>query len=409
MALTLEQLQFELERGSKLFKPTTTMPDGSQLVYDGNPNDVTPSTTDGEFLIHNAPIGTGFIQSTGVMWRKTVDGPGGKWNVESTSEPPVVEVDPGYEWTYSNLQPDTILHFEDLQMFVDERDVPISFETSSALDSSDVTIKGFLLELEGSVLLDVGDGVTPDFLTMETHDDYQSVKSYLLKQFYDNLDKVQDYYNIRGIGDQFYPRHSAAGNSLLRGTLRIAENNSEHKDHSPFLGCIVLKDDFDGYVDVRNSSAQSWTTRPLVIYHKKQYHVLFTLANHVTISRISGGLRFFNNLSSKYRDINLPMNPFSFKDLKEEGFDQEGMVDLYQKVNALNDWANGIPAMPYGGLEIYTPVINSHGYTRYELSDYGYGNNGSMGYDQFGNILGTKTYLWSPQALHAAIRAWFNL
>ena len=72
-------LQFEVERGSKLFKATTTMPDNTSLAYDGNPNDVVSGATDGQTLLFNAPLGTGFIQSTGQNWQKNSKTAGGTW------------------------------------------------------------------------------------------------------------------------------------------------------------------------------------------------------------------------------------------------------------------------------------------------------------------------------------------
>lgn len=76
--VTLEQLQFELERGLKLLKSTTTMPDSSSLGYDGDPN-IAGTTSAGRSLVYNAPIGTGFIQQDGTYWQKITDGPGGQW------------------------------------------------------------------------------------------------------------------------------------------------------------------------------------------------------------------------------------------------------------------------------------------------------------------------------------------
>ena len=78
MPATINSLQFELERGFKLLKSTTTMPDNTQLGYDGDPNDATASTS-GQTLLVNAPLGTGFIQQDGTSWQKTEVGIGGSW------------------------------------------------------------------------------------------------------------------------------------------------------------------------------------------------------------------------------------------------------------------------------------------------------------------------------------------
>ena len=60
---TLEGLQFEMERRVILFKPTTTMPDLSQLGYNADPNLIVSPVTPGELLIYNCPNGTKYINT----------------------------------------------------------------------------------------------------------------------------------------------------------------------------------------------------------------------------------------------------------------------------------------------------------------------------------------------------------
>jgi len=60
---TLESLQFEMERRVILFKPTTTMPDLSQLGYNADPNLIVTPSTPGETLIYNCPNGTKYINT----------------------------------------------------------------------------------------------------------------------------------------------------------------------------------------------------------------------------------------------------------------------------------------------------------------------------------------------------------
>jgi len=60
---TLESLQFEMERRVILFKPTTTMPDLSQLGYNADPNLIVSPVTSGELLIYNCPNGTKYINT----------------------------------------------------------------------------------------------------------------------------------------------------------------------------------------------------------------------------------------------------------------------------------------------------------------------------------------------------------
>jgi hypothetical protein len=58
---TLESLQFEMERRVILFKPTTTMPDLSQLGYNADPNLIVTPSTPGETLIYNCPNDTRYV------------------------------------------------------------------------------------------------------------------------------------------------------------------------------------------------------------------------------------------------------------------------------------------------------------------------------------------------------------
>lgn len=79
MAITLQGLQFEIERGSKLLKSTTTLPDETPLGYDGDPNLVINGNSQGDTLLFNAPLGTGFIQQSGTAWMKVDNNNGGVW------------------------------------------------------------------------------------------------------------------------------------------------------------------------------------------------------------------------------------------------------------------------------------------------------------------------------------------
>jgi len=67
----ISNIIFELERRVILFKPNTSMPDGSQLGFDDNPNNILLETDDaGQLLIINCPVGSRYQQSTGVQWYK---------------------------------------------------------------------------------------------------------------------------------------------------------------------------------------------------------------------------------------------------------------------------------------------------------------------------------------------------
>lgn len=67
---TAEGNWFEIERRNIMFKPTTTLPDGSSLGYDEDPNNVIDGNTDGETLLYNCPQATMYCESSGVIWFK---------------------------------------------------------------------------------------------------------------------------------------------------------------------------------------------------------------------------------------------------------------------------------------------------------------------------------------------------
>ena len=58
---TLDSLQFEMERRVILFKPTTTMPDLSQLGYNADPNLIVSPSTAGEELLYYSPNNTRYV------------------------------------------------------------------------------------------------------------------------------------------------------------------------------------------------------------------------------------------------------------------------------------------------------------------------------------------------------------
>lgn len=60
----------EIERRVILFKSSTTMPDGSLLGYNGDPNVANPLASDGQFLIYNCPVGTRYQEDDGTQWYK---------------------------------------------------------------------------------------------------------------------------------------------------------------------------------------------------------------------------------------------------------------------------------------------------------------------------------------------------
>lgn len=72
MAISIDDLWFELQRRVPQYKTGTTMPDGSLLGYDSDPNDVDKDNSPGELLVYYSPQGTLYQESNGNMWRKSV-------------------------------------------------------------------------------------------------------------------------------------------------------------------------------------------------------------------------------------------------------------------------------------------------------------------------------------------------
>jgi len=74
---TLDSLQFEMERRVILFKPTTTMPDLSQLGFNADPNTIVSPSTPGQELIYYSPNGTRYLNTDASgntiteWWKKT--------------------------------------------------------------------------------------------------------------------------------------------------------------------------------------------------------------------------------------------------------------------------------------------------------------------------------------------------
>ena len=71
--------QFEIERRVILFKSSTTMPDGTQLGYNDDPNNAVSGETPGQTLIYTCPVGTRYQEDDGKQWiKKTLPN---IWNV----------------------------------------------------------------------------------------------------------------------------------------------------------------------------------------------------------------------------------------------------------------------------------------------------------------------------------------
>jgi len=102
MAL-IDDLLFETERRGIIFHKDTSMPDATQLGYDGDPNAAVEANSDGEFLLYHSPSGTSFIQKDTTpftKWNKVSDDAGGLWVIAGSGSSTGTVV--GYETTFVN-------------------------------------------------------------------------------------------------------------------------------------------------------------------------------------------------------------------------------------------------------------------------------------------------------------------
>lgn len=68
---TSEENAFELERRAYQWSMNNTLDDGvTSLLYDGNPNNVNSTGTDGEKKLYSLMPGATYFQSTGELWLK---------------------------------------------------------------------------------------------------------------------------------------------------------------------------------------------------------------------------------------------------------------------------------------------------------------------------------------------------
>ena len=70
MPSQIDTILLELQRRIVILRSTTTLGDGSQLGYNGDPNNAVAENTAGEFLIYNSPMATRYTQDDGVQWYK---------------------------------------------------------------------------------------------------------------------------------------------------------------------------------------------------------------------------------------------------------------------------------------------------------------------------------------------------
>ena len=175
---TLDSLQFEMERRVILFKPTTTMPDLSQLGYNADPNLVVTPSTPGEQLIYYSPNNTRYVNydasgntvqewykhSQPNGWRELGSGGGSIYGTDSST------------WQLDMGASGVILQSDgSSNLTIKDADGSLGTLIIGALKIGSVT--GYLRAVDGSIIVDTsignlltgvgtltGDDLTKDFI-----------------------------------------------------------------------------------------------------------------------------------------------------------------------------------------------------------------------------------------------------
>jgi hypothetical protein len=77
---TINEIAFEMERRNIIFHKNTSMPDETQLGYEGDPNNAVLNNTPGESLLCNCPSGSLYLDKSVAphkMYYKVEDRSGG--------------------------------------------------------------------------------------------------------------------------------------------------------------------------------------------------------------------------------------------------------------------------------------------------------------------------------------------
>ena len=174
---TLNSLQFEMERRVILFKPTTTMPDLSQLGYNADPNLIVTPSTAGEELIYYSPNNTRYVNydasgntvqewykhSQPNGWRELGSGGGSVYGTDSST------------WQLDMDASGVILKNEEGNLSIQNVDGSLSTLIVGDLKIGNIT--GYLRAVDGSIFADSsvgnlltgtailpGDNTTRDFV-----------------------------------------------------------------------------------------------------------------------------------------------------------------------------------------------------------------------------------------------------
>jgi len=175
---TLDSLQFEMERRVILFKPTTTMPDLSQLGYNADPNLIVTPSTAGEQLIYFSPNGTRYLNTdasgnTITEWFKKAQ-PNG-WLPLGSGSGSIYGTDSS-TWQLDMSASGIILQSDSsANLIIKDADGSLGTLIVGALKIDNIT--GYLRAIDGSIVVDSsvgnlltgvgtlpGDDVTKDFV-----------------------------------------------------------------------------------------------------------------------------------------------------------------------------------------------------------------------------------------------------
>ena len=175
---TLESLQFEMERRVILFKPTTTMPDLSQLGYNADPNLIVSPSTAGEQLIYFSPNNTRYVNydpsgNTVQEWYKHSQ-PNGWRPLGSDSSTNIYGTDSS-TWQLDMDASGVILQNDEGNLVL--KNVNENLATLIIGDLKIGTLTGYLRAIDGSIVVDTsvgnlltgvgtlpGDDLTKDFV-----------------------------------------------------------------------------------------------------------------------------------------------------------------------------------------------------------------------------------------------------
>ena len=152
---TLDSLQFEMERRVILFKPTTTMPDLSQLGYNADPNLIVTPSTAGEQLIYYSPNNTRYVNydasgNTVQEWYKHSQ-PNG-WNPLGSDASTSIYGTDSSTWQLDMDASGMVLHSENDTLIIKDADGSLGILIVGDLKIDNLT--GYLRAVDGSILAD---------------------------------------------------------------------------------------------------------------------------------------------------------------------------------------------------------------------------------------------------------------